>query len=69
MGVGERGVGVVRNQNKGLSVSAFIRKLVENHRKERRKKKLIAAAQSLVDEYQTNIELTAFTALDGEEVL
>lgn len=56
-------------KRENLSVSAFIRKLVDEHRQRHKELELEAAARELFAEYQSNEELTAFTALDGDEIL
>lgn len=56
-------------KRENLSVSAFIRKLVDEHRQRHIEQELEAAARELLAEYQSNDELTAFTALDGDEIL
>lgn len=56
-------------EREDLSVSAFIRKLVDEHRQRHIELELEAAARELLAEYQSNDELTAFTALDGDEIL
>jgi predicted CopG family antitoxin len=49
-----------------VSVSVIIRELDE--KKKKQALKLMKAAQTLEKEYRENEELTAFTALDGEEI-
>ena len=56
-------------KRENLSVSAFIRKLVDEHHQRHKELELEAAARELFAEYQSNEELTAFTALDGDEIL
>jgi predicted 2-oxoglutarate/Fe(II)-dependent dioxygenase YbiX len=51
-----------------VSVSVIIRELVEDEKKKKQALKLMKAAQTLEKEYRENEELTAFTALDGEEI-
>ena len=54
-------------QEQGLSVSALIRQLDEEKMRENEDRKLRAAALALAEIYATDDELTAFTALDGED--
>ena len=56
-------------KRENLSVSAFIRKLVDEHHQRHKELELEAAARELFAEYQSNDELTAFTSLDGDEIL
>lgn len=49
------------------SMSEIIRKLIDEKRRINLSNRLRAAAQSLAEDYQTNDELTSFTALDGED--
>ncbi len=49
------------------SLSAVIREMVDLQLAERKRQELAAAAQALLPDYQTDKELTAFTALDGED--
>lgn len=53
----------------GLSQSGYIRELVNEDRRKRRQEELRAAALSVMDLYKGDKELTAFTSLDGEDVL
>lgn len=53
----------------GISASEFIGNLIDSHRDEMKNEMLRRAAQSLLDEYKNNRELTAFTAMDGEPFL
>jgi predicted CopG family antitoxin len=53
---------------RGLSASEFIRELIEEKKREEQKERLSQAADTLASEYRQNEELTAFTALDGEDV-
>jgi predicted CopG family antitoxin len=50
------------------SISEIIRELVEDEKKKNQALKLMKAARTLEKEYRENEELTAFTALDGEEM-
>jgi predicted CopG family antitoxin len=51
------------------SVSEIIRELIDKKRKVDQARRLADAAAALADEYRSNDELTAFTALDYEEIL
>ena len=50
------------------SVSEVIRSLVGEVKKKNQASRLSKAAEILAEEYRVNEELTAFTALDGEEI-
>ena len=52
-----------------LSFSALVREIFAEYQKKMIEKELEEAARSLYDEYETNEELVAFTALDGEDFL
>ena len=54
-------------KEEGVSLSALIRKIVEQYRKAQMEDRLREAARALYSEYESNKELTTFTALDGEE--
>jgi len=49
------------------SLSDVIRQMVNNQITERKRMALTAAAQSLLTDYQTDSELTAFHSLDGDD--
>lgn len=49
------------------SVSDVIREMVDKQVAERRRMALEAAAQALLADYQTDPELTAFRALNGDD--
>jgi hypothetical protein len=49
------------------SLSDLIREMVDLQLAERKRQEMAAAAQALLTDYQTDKELTAFTALDGED--
>ncbi|HLA96950.1 MAG TPA: CopG family transcriptional regulator [Anaerolineales bacterium] len=49
------------------SVSDVIREMVDKQVAERRRMALEAAAQALLADYQTDPELTAFQALNGDD--
>lgn len=51
----------------GKSVSALIREIVDQYRRELEEARLAEAARSLYALYQQDEELTAFTSLDAEE--
>ena len=57
------------SKERGISASEFIRGLIEERKKREQEARLEKAAGALVEEYLQNEELTAFTALDGEEML
>jgi Arc/MetJ-type ribon-helix-helix transcriptional regulator len=54
-------------EQEGKSVSEVIRELLRLALKERQKRQVELAAQILAEDYHTDPELTAFTALDGED--
>ncbi|MGI6741562.1 MAG: ribbon-helix-helix protein, CopG family [Brevefilum sp.] len=47
--------------------SELVRKLLDEQIEIHRRSQLTAAAQALLDDYKTDKELTAFSALDGED--
>ncbi|MBT3240328.1 MAG: hypothetical protein HON98_10060 [Chloroflexi bacterium] len=49
------------------SVSAIIREIIDQYAKEIQEKRLEKAVELLYSEYESNEELTAFSALDGED--
>jgi predicted DNA-binding ribbon-helix-helix protein len=49
------------------SLSELIREMVDKLVVERRQSALVTAAQTLLADYQTDPELTAFQVLDGED--
>jgi hypothetical protein len=51
------------------SMSDVVRDLLRQHIKEQRRAKLREAADLMAEEYRSDPELTALTALDGDEVL
>ncbi len=51
----------------GLSRSAFVREAVENALEATQEELLAEAAEALAPIYESDQELVAFTALDGEE--
>lgn len=57
----------VSAEDRGISMSAFIREAVEKECVRTQEKILAEAAESLAVMYETDRELTAFMALDGED--
>jgi len=49
------------------SFSELVREMLDDQIKNRQKSKVAAAAQALLNDYQTDEDLLAFTALDGED--
>jgi len=49
------------------SFSALVREMLDEQIAKHQKSKLAAAAQALLNDYTTDEELLAFTALDGED--
>lgn len=47
------------------SLSEIVREMIDAQLAERRRQAMAAAAQALLSDYQTDPELTAFTALDN----
>jgi len=54
-------------EQEGKSISAVIRELLQLALKERQKQQVELAAPILQEDYRSAPELTAFTALDGED--
>ena len=52
----------------GISFSALIRKIVEQYRAGLKEQQLFEAARSLYSEYESNAEMTDFSALDAEDI-
>ena len=50
------------------SLSDVVREMLQRELADRKKRQMAEAAQVLLSDYQTDEELTAFTALDGEDV-
>ena len=50
------------------SLSDLTREMLRKQLAERQRMVLAAAAQALLEDYQTDFELTAFVTLDGEEI-
>jgi post-segregation antitoxin (ccd killing protein) len=53
-------------KSRGVSVSALVREALERELVRAREEDLSRAAEELAPLYETDIELTALTALDGE---
>lgn len=49
------------------SLSEIIREMIDKQVAARQQRALAAAAQALLGDYQTDAELTAFQALDGDD--
>ena len=47
--------------------SELVREMLDDQIEKHQKSKLAAAAHALLDDYTTDKDLTAFTALDGED--
>lgn len=54
-------------QKEGLSFSALIRTIFAEYQQNMLEQDLAKVARSLYDEYETNQELVAFTAIDGDD--
>lgn len=54
-------------EDRGMSMSAFVREAVEKECERTQEKVLAEAAESLASHYESDSELTAFLALDGDE--
>jgi hypothetical protein len=50
------------------SLSDVVREMIDLQLADRKRQQLAAAAQTLLPDYQTDQNLTTFTALDGEAV-
>lgn len=55
-------------QDAHTSMSNVVRDLLRERIKQQRRANLRKAAEMMADAYRTDTELTAFTALDGEDV-
>jgi len=55
-------------QDAHTSMSNVVRDLLRERVKQQRRANLRKAAEMMADAYRTDAELTAFTALDGEDV-
>ena len=49
------------------SLSSLVREMLQQQIEERRKQDLKAAAEALLSDYESDPELTVFTALDAED--
>jgi len=56
-------------QGQGITLSAFVRRAVERECERAQEAMLATAAESLVDRYANDRELTAFLALDGDPLV
>lgn len=54
-------------EDRGMSMSAFVRQAVERECERSQEQVLTEAAESLASLYESDNELTAFLTLDGEE--
>jgi post-segregation antitoxin (ccd killing protein) len=54
-------------EDRGMSMSAFVRQAVERECERSQEQVLTEAAESLASLYESDNELTAFLVLDGEE--
>jgi len=54
-------------EQEGTSFSALVREMLDEQIAKHQKSKLAEAAQALLNDYTTDEELLAFTALDGED--
>jgi len=50
------------------SLSDVVREMIDAQLATRKRREMEAAAQALLSDYQADKDLTAFTALDGEDV-
>jgi hypothetical protein len=50
------------------SLSEIVREMIDAQLAARKREEMAAAAQALLSDYQTDLELTAFTVLDSEEI-
>ena len=55
------------SQRESLSLSELVRQMLDAQLRQRRREALSAAARALLADYANDDELTAFTALDGED--
>jgi hypothetical protein len=53
----------------GISISEFIRGLINDHKHKSREDELRSAARSLMDDYTNDTELTVFSEIDGDDFL
>jgi predicted DNA-binding ribbon-helix-helix protein len=50
------------------SISDIVREMLDAQLAERKRREMVSAAQALLADYMSDKELTAFTALDAEDV-
>ena len=50
------------------SLSDVVREMIDMELAARKRREMEAAAQALLSDYQSDQDLTAFTALDGEDI-
>ena len=55
-------------QSEGVSFSALVREIFAQYQQKMAEQELANAARSLYAEYETNQELIAFTAIDGDDI-
>jgi len=55
-------------ETRGISVSAFIREALEREREQSREQAIAEAAESLAALYRSDENLSAFRALDGDDL-
>jgi hypothetical protein len=53
----------------GIPVSEFIRGLINDHKHRNKEDELRSAARSLIDDYTSDAELTAFSDIDEDDFL
>ena len=54
-------------ESRGLSLSAFVRQSLEAEKERMLERQISSAAEMLVDVYENDDKLTAFTSLDGDD--
>lgn len=54
-------------ERRGMSLSALVRLALEKERERTRENEIAQAAENLASLYRSDHELTAFTAVDGED--
>ena len=57
------------SEKMGITISEFIRRLINAYQKRSKEIFLHEIAEEMVNEYNTNADLTAFTSLDGEDII
>lgn len=55
-------------EKENRSFSELVREMLDEQIEQHQKSKLAAAAQALLADYESDDELTAFTALDGKDL-